>query len=220
MTNPEIIKVAVVDDHALVRHGIKLFLKQFEDVDVIMEAQHGQDFLDQLNTIKVDLVLLDLEMPVMDGKVVLKYLKSHYPEILVLALTMHQHDSFISHMMELGANGYLLKESPPEDVIHAIRTVSKEGIFFNKLTSRALLGRVMAEANSKGASQHFTINSLKQRELDILKLIVAEKTTEQIAEELFLSPKTIEGYRKSLYEKTGATNVVGLVKFAIKHHLV
>lgn len=219
MTNPDIIKVAVVDDHALVRHGIVLFLKQYEDVKVVIEAQHGQDLFDQLNHTKVDVVLLDLEMPVMDGKEVLQHLNVNNPNILTLILTMHQHDSFISNMMKLGANGYLLKESEPQEVIHAIRTVMKDGVFFNKLTSNALLGRVVAETNS-GKSTDLTANSLKQRELDVLKLIVAEKTTAQIADELFLSPKTIEGYRKSLYEKTGATNVVGLVKYAMKHRLV
>lgn len=220
MTTPEMIHVAVVDDHALVRHGIVLFLKQNEDIKVVIEAQNGQDFFEKLKSVKVDVVLLDLEMPVMDGKEVLLRLKAAHPEILVLILTMHHHDSFITHLMELGANGYLLKESNAEDVIHAIRTVFKEGIFFNKLTSNALLGRVVAETSSKPNDRKYTMNTLRQRELDILKLIVEEKTTAQIAEELFLSPKTIEGYRKSLYDKTGATNLVGLVKYAMKHRLV
>lgn len=219
MMNPEVINVAIVDDHALVRHGIALFLKQKEDIQVVIEAQHGQDFLEQLENKKIDVVLLDLEMPVLDGKQVLQYLKANHPEILVIILTMHHHDSFITNMMELGANGYLLKESEPQEVIHAIRTVKQDGVFFNKLTSKALLGRVVAETNTQKVNQNFAVNTLKQRELDILKLIVEEKTTVQIADELFLSPKTIEGYRKSLYEKTGATNVVGLVKYAMKHRL-
>jgi len=220
MIYPNRIKVGVVDDHTLVSHGIVLFLKQYEDVQVVIEAQHGRDFLEQLTETKVDVVLLDLEMPVMDGKEVLQYLKANHPDVLVLILTMHHHDSFIANMMELGANGYILKESDPKEVIHAIRTVVKDGVFFNKLTSNALLGRVIADTQMKNTHQNLTRNTLKQRELDILKLILAEKTTTQIAEELFLSPKTIEGYRKTLYEKTGATNVVGLVKYAIKHRLI
>lgn len=220
MKNPEIINVAVVDDHALVRHGTALFLNQHENVQVVIEAQHGQDFLDQLDSIRVDVVLLDLEMPVMDGRTVLKHLKASHPTIHVLILTMHHHDSFIASMMELGANGYLLKESEPREIIHAIQTVVREGVFFNRLTSNALLGRVVAESNSKTMNRGLSMHSLKQRELDVLKLIVDEKTTAQIAEKLFLSPKTIEGYRKSLYEKTGATNLVGLVKYAIKHRLI
>lgn len=214
------IKVAIVDDHALVRHGISLLIKQYDDIQVVIEAQHGQDFFDQLMKQKVDVVLLDLEMPVMDGKEVLQKLRAEYPDLLTLILTMHQHDSFIANMMELGANGYLIKESEPQEVINAIRTVVKDGVFFNKLTSNALLGRVVAETNTKKSGHDMTFSTLSQRELDILVGICEEKTTQQIADELFLSPKTIEGYRKSLYEKTGATNVVGLIKYAMKHRLV
>ncbi|WP_341900086.1 response regulator transcription factor [Fluviicola taffensis] len=162
--------------------------------------------------VQVKDVQLDIEMPIMDGKETLEHLRKHFPEIKVLVLTMHQHDSFIVHMMEIGANGYLLKESPPDEVIDAIRTVKKEGMFFNPRTSKALLGKITSSQSSKPGWNPDSRDSLNQREIDVLRLICDEKTTLQIAEELFLSPKTVEGYRKNLLEKTGSKNVAGLVK--------
>lgn len=219
-SNKSTISIAIVDDHSLVRTGLKLILKQYEDVNVTVEASHGQEFIDALNDNHVDIVLLDLEMPVMDGKEVLKHLTEKYPKVQTIILTMHQHDSFIANMMELGANGYLLKESKPEEVIEAIRTVKKDGIFFNPMTSKALLGKVIGDKSSEQPWNAHHTETLNQRELDVLKLICAEHTTNEIADKLFLSPKTIEGYRKKLLEKTGSKNVVGLVKYAIKYKLV
>ena len=214
------INVALVDDHILVRSGLKLILKQIDDINVVLEASHGRELLDKIESTPIDVILLDIEMPVMDGKETLEHLRKHFPEIKVLILTMHQHDSFIVNMMEIGANGYLLKESNPDEVIEAIRTVNKEGVFFNAGTSKALLSKLTNNQSSKPSWNQDGHSSLNQREIDILRLICDEKTTAEIADKLFLSPKTIEGYRKGLLEKTDSKNIAGLVKYAIKHRLV
>ena len=217
MKNTETIEIALVDDHVLIRAGLSQIINKNEGLKVVLEASNGAEMLALLKETRVDVALLDIDMPVLDGKATLELLLKNHPNIKVIMLTVHQHDSFIVNMMEAGAHGYLLKDTEPEEVILAIRTVMDDGLYFNDRVSRALLGKL-----SKPQSVHIELigNSLNQRELDILALICKEKTTREIGDELFLSPKTIEGYRKSLLEKTGAKNVAGLVLYAIKHGLI
>jgi DNA-binding NarL/FixJ family response regulator len=217
METTSLIKVALADDHVLVRAGLTQIINKHEDMEVMVEASHGKELLDLLESKPVDVVLLDLDMPVMDGKTTLEHICRDFSEIRVIILSVHHHDSFIVHMMEAGAHGYLLKESEPEEVIKAIRTVMSDGLYFNDKVSRALLGGV-----SKSKSPHSPLigESLNERELEVLVLICNEKTTQQIADELFLSPKTIEGYRKSLLQKTGTKNAAGIAIYAMKNGLI
>ena len=211
------IRIALVDDHQLIRAGLARLLQLEDGIDVVAQAPNGKVFLDLLPSQLVDVALLDMDMPVMDGKATLEQLVTRYPNIKVLILTVHEHDSFIVHMMEAGAHGYLLKDSEPEEVVTAIRTVAKDGIYFNNRVSNALL-KGLSRANAPHATN--LGESLNQRELDVLSLICREYTTAQIADELFLSQKTIEGYRKSLLEKTQTKNVAGLAVFAVKNGLI
>lgn len=215
--NDNDIKIALVDDHQLIRAGLARLLQLEDGIDVVAEAPNGKVFLDLLPSRPVDVVLLDMDMPVMDGKTTLEQLVVNSPNTKVLILTVHEHDSFIVHMMEAGAHGYFLKDSDPEEVVLAIRTVVKDGIYFNHRVSSALL-----KGLSRTNAPHATLlgESLNQRELDVLSLICKEYTTAQIADELFLSQKTIEGYRKSLLEKTQTKNVAGLAVFAVKNKLI
>lgn len=217
MENTVEIRIALADDHALVRAGLAQIINKHEDLQVIKEAANGVDLLEVLTNHPIDVVLLDIDMPVMDGKAALDRIVVAFPEVKVIMLTVHEHDSFIVHMMKAGAHGYLLKDSEPEEVIKAIRTVKRDGVYFNDRVSRALL----RDVSSPNSSHVSTLGeSLNEREIEVLKLISAEQTTKQIAEELFLSPKSIEGYRKSLLEKTGAKNVAGLVLYAVKNQLI
>jgi two-component system response regulator DegU len=217
MENTSIIKVALADDHVLMRAGLSQIINKHQDLEVKVQASNGKELLDQLKSENIDVILLDIDMPVMDGKATLEHLVVDFPEVKVIMLTVHQHDSFIVHMMKAGAHGYLLKESEPDEVIKAIRTVKSEGLFFNDKVSRALLGDT---ASPKSNNISTIGESLNQREIDILTLICKEKTTNQIANSLFLSPKTIENYRKSLLEKTGTKNVAGLAIYAVKNGLI
>jgi DNA-binding NarL/FixJ family response regulator len=217
MENTSIIKIALADDHVLVRAGLAQIINNDENLEVKAEASNGKELLDILNSESIDVVLLDIDMPVMDGKATLEHIVIDFPEVKVIMLTVHQHDSFIVHMMKAGAHGYLLKECEPTEVIKAIKTVKEEGLYFNDRVSKALLGGV----SSKKSSHLSTLGeSLNQRELEVLMLICKERTTIQIAEELFLSPKTIEGYRKSLLEKTNTKNAAGLAIYAVKNGLI
>jgi DNA-binding NarL/FixJ family response regulator len=217
MVNTSLTKIALADDHVLVRAGLAQIINRHEDLKVMNEASNGVELLEILKSEPIDVVLLDLDMPVMDGKATLERIIAEYPTVKVIMLTVHQHDSFIVHMMKAGAHGYLLKESEPEEVIKAIRTVKEEGIYFNDKVSRALLRNA---SNPKSGHQALGGESLNQREIDILVLICKEQTTNQIADILFLSAKTIEGYRKSLLEKTGTKNVAGLAIYAVKNGLI
>ncbi len=217
MTPNSTIKIALADDHILVRAGLAQIINTYAELEVKVQVGNGKELLDYIKSNSIDVVLLDLDMPVMDGKITLIELQKRFPDVKTIMLTVHQHDSFIVDMMEAGAHGYLLKDSEPDEVIMAIKTVVREGIYFNNRVSKALLGSV---SKSKFGHQTIIGESLNQRELEVLALICKEKTTSQIAEDLFLSPKTIEGYRKSLLEKTGAKNVAGIAIYAVKNGLV
>lgn len=213
------IRVALADDHELVRAGLRQILEATDDVEVILEASNGQELLEKLKKYKVDVVLLDMEMPVMDGSDTLPEVLNAHPGVKVVILSMHQSNAFIVSMMEKGASGYLLKDMPPSEVLKALRIVHNEGIYFNAKVSRALLGALPGSrfAIESGGPVRETLN---ERELEVLRYICDECTTGEIAEKMFLSPKTIEGYRTQLLEKTGAKNVAGLAIFAVRNNLV
>ena len=213
-----LIRIAIADDHELVRSGLATILNTYEGLHVAVEAANGEDLLQQLESTAVDVVLLDLEMPVMDGKTALAELQKTHPDVKVVILTMHQHDTFIVEMMESGASGYLLKDTSPKEVATAIRTVMEEGLYFNSRVSRALLAGVSGK--KQGTNPALPSNEPTQRDVDVLRLICEELTTAQIAEKLFLSPKTIEGYRKTLLAKTGTKNAAGLAIYAVRNGLV
>lgn len=212
------IRIALADDHKLLRSGLVSILQSNPQFKVVQEASNGQELLDGLTEFSPDVILLDLEMPVLSGKETLEKIRSHNKKVKVLILTMHQSKAFMYQMMELGANGYLIKDTDPKEVITAIQKVHDSGFYFSDQLSMAMLSGISDPAlkESKGLAEH----GLSDRELDVLRLICKEMTTKEIGETLFLSPKTIEGYRKVLMEKIDARNMAGLVLFAVKHSLL
>ncbi|MEL6625905.1 MAG: response regulator transcription factor [Bacteroidota bacterium] len=211
-------RVALVDDHALFRQGMARMISEMEGIAIAFEAENGQELLDQLNHDVPDLILLDLEMPEMDGITALPLVREKYPSITILILSMYNDDHFIAHLMEKGANGYLLKDASLDEVEMGIRTASEAGFYFNDRVSKVMLN-TLVKRNKIKPTLAFQVE-LTGRESDVLKLICQEKTTAEIAETLFLSPRTIEGYRNRLLEKTGARNTAGLVVFASKQGLL
>jgi len=213
----KIIRIAIADDHQLVRSGMVMILRDNPEFVVVQQASDGQELLDGLAQSKPDVVLLDLEMPVLGGQDTLTEIRKQYPDIRVLMLTMHNTDAFIIQMMELGANGYLIKNTEPKEVVKAIYKVVEAEFYFSEEVSKAMLHGISNPElkNKAGLDSH----GLTEREVDVLRLICEEKTTTEIGEALFLSPKTIEGYRKALMDKTEAKNMAGLVLFAIRHGL-
>ena len=211
------IRLALVDDQKLFRGGLKMILAGDEAIEVVFEASNGEQFFERLAFEPVDVVILDVEMPKMDGTEVLQKLRAeHDPEIKVVMLTMHDSDRLINHLMQLGANGFLLKDENPEVVIEAVHQVAEDGIYFRDYVSRALLKGNRAQAKPGG----FLGPKISDRELEVLQLICQELTSKEIAEKLFLSVRTVEGHRRSLQEKTGSRNLVGLVLYAVRNGLV
>lgn len=207
------IRVGIVDDHELFRKGVIGILDP-ERFQVTLEAENGQEFVDRLGGAAVDVVLLDLEMPVMDGIEACRQARERFPELKILILTMHRAPHFMIHMMESGANGYLVKESGPDELEEALERVHRTGYFFNDTLSRAMLLKL--EGGSRKVPKRTFNNELSERETEVLKLICRELTTPEIADKLYLSPRTVEGYRKQLLEKTGARNTAGLVLWAVR----
>ena len=215
------IKLAIADDQKLFLNGLKYIINSFEGIDLVIEANNGEELIQKIDGQIPDVILMDLKMPVMDGVETTKYLKKHHKDIKIILLSMYNDDRLINHMMEIGANGYLLKDEEPEIVEQAIRAVVDKGFFFNDYVSKALLKGVKEKHKTPLANSPFSPElNLSPRELEVLQLICQELTTAEIAGRLYISVRTVEGHRKNLIEKTGVKNMAGLVIHAMKHGLV
>jgi DNA-binding NarL/FixJ family response regulator len=211
------IKVAIADDHALFRTGVKTSLSGHKDIQMVAEAENGMQLLNLLRHIKPDVILLDIHMPIMDGYTALPEIKKLYPDMKVIMLSMNNDPSIITRMMEIGANSYLTKESDSETIYHAIRTCFEQEFFFNDLTNKALLNGLRMKRPSEASSPEV---NLSDKEVTILKLMCEEKSTKEIADIVDLSPRTVEAIRDKLKTKTGVKSMAGLVMYAVKAGIV
>jgi DNA-binding NarL/FixJ family response regulator len=212
------IKVAIADDYKIYRDGLKVGLGTDENMEVVLEADNGEELLNGLAAAKPDVIIMDLKMPIMDGMEATKEVRKKFNAIKVLVVTMYDDDKFIIHLMELGANGYLLKNADSDEIRKAIYSVHETGYYFNDLVNKALLKKLILKGNIKPS---FNQNiEFSERELEVLKLICEEKTAVEIGKELFISARTVEGHRTKLIEKVGVRNTAGLVMFAIKNDIV
>jgi DNA-binding NarL/FixJ family response regulator len=219
-TNLDPIKVLIADDHVLYRAGVKTALSTKKDIKVIAEADNGMHLLNMLKMIQPDVILLDIQMPVMDGIGALPEIKKNWPHIKVIMLTMMDDHSMITKLMELGANSYLSKTSDSEIIYEAIKTCFEQEYYFNSLTNKALLTN-LKQRNSvmpqKFAPQEAQLND---KEMLILKLMCEEKSTREIADLVDLSPRTVEAIRDKLKVKTGAKSTAGLIMYAVKNNIL
>lgn len=216
----EPIKVVICDDHVLYRAGVKTALSAKKDVKVVAEADNGMHLLHMLKMVPADVILLDIQMPIMDGIATLPELKKAFPEVKTIMLTMMDDHSMITKLMELGANSYLTKTSDSEIIYEAIKTCFDQEYYFNTLTNKALLSnlkqRNMPMAQKAGQEEA----RLNDKEVIILKLMCEEKSTKEIAEVVELSPRTVEAIRDKLKVKTGAKSTAGLIMYAVKNKLI
>jgi DNA-binding NarL/FixJ family response regulator len=215
-----LIKVGMADDHALFREGVGLIINNFEGIELILEATNGRELLTKLKNKIPDVILLDLEMPEMDGVEVIRHLKEDaaYQEIKVVILTMYKEERMMAYLMELGANGYLMKDANPSEFEKAIRAVYKDGFYFNDEVSRAMLSGL--QQKKKKPPMLGNNYQLTEREMDVLTLIATGLTTTEIGAKLFISKRTVEGHRKNLLSKLGARNTASLIIKAIKEGLI
>ena len=212
------IKIAIADDYKIYRDGIKVGLASDKNLQVVLEADNGEDLLNGLEKADPDVIIMDLKMPIMDGMEATKEVRKRFDAIKVLVVTMYDDDKFIIHLMEMGANGYLLKNAESEEIRKSIYAVHENGYYFNDLVNKALLKKLVLKRNFKPSFNQDI--EFTERELEVLKLICEEKTAAEIGKEIFLSPRSVEGIRQKLIEKVGVRNTAGLVMFALKNGIV
>jgi len=216
------IRVAIADDHKIFRKGVILSLRPYTNLKFVLEAENGQELLDLLAATadeeKPDVILMDLRMPQKDGIETTKLVAKLYPSIHIIALTMYEDERFVSHMMEIGANGYLLKSADPGEIKKAIMEVKAKGYYLNNFVNRILLKK--SHARQKVVPSLNSEVTLTERERDVIKYICMEFTAQEIAQKLEVSPRTVEAIKDRLMERFGAKNTAGLVFYAVKNNLI
>ena len=212
------IKVAIADDHVLFVKGMASLIENFEGIELVIEAKDGMDLLNKLRRRRPHVILMDLKMPEMDGLEATRYVVAEYPKIKIIALTMYDDEKFVKKMLEIGAHGYMVKNTEPDEVEKGIRAVMKNEFFFSNSLSKKILTETFTKSKlEKGSALKANLSA---RDLEILKLICNGYTSAEIACKICLSPRTVEGYRKKLLDRVGAKNIAGLVAYAIKNDLV
>lgn len=217
-----LIKVGIVDDQKMFRLSLAQFLNSNENIEVVFESSEGYSVPDRLEaaTEIPDVMLIDLTLPKKDGIeyggfYILNYVREHYPEMRCLMVSVHEDPYLIAKLIEEGANGYLTKDCNLEEVYQAIVNVYSNGVYINSNTLQAIQGKMTGKVKKP-----IELEEISSRELDVLRLICQQMTTDEIAEKLFISPKTVNGHRNNLFQKTGSKNMIGLVIYAVKNGLV
>jgi DNA-binding NarL/FixJ family response regulator len=212
------IKVAIADDHKIFRKGVILSLRHYNNIKFVLEAENGQELLDHIEEAQPQVILMDLRMPVKDGIETTKFISKHYPEILVIVLTMHEDEKFVIHLMENGANGYLLKSTDPVEIKKAITEVVAKGYYLNNFVNRILIKKAHNRAKSVPSLNNDI--DITPKEKDVLRYICFEHTSQEIGEKMGISPRTVESIKDRLMERFGLKNTAGLVFFAVKNNLI
>jgi DNA-binding NarL/FixJ family response regulator len=214
----EVIKVAIADDHKIFRKGVVLSLRSFTNIKFVLEAENGDELLNGIAEAEPDVVLMDLRMPGKDGMETTKLLTKQHPNIHVIVLSMYEDERFVTHMMENGANGYLLKNAEPQEIRRAIMDVHEKGYYLNNFVNRILLKK--SHAKQKLVPSLTNEITISDKERDVLKFICMEFTAQEIAQKMEISPRTVEAIKDRLMERFGSKNTAGLVFFAVKNNLV
>jgi DNA-binding NarL/FixJ family response regulator len=213
------ITIFLVEDHDIVRNGIKALLSNHPQIKIVGEASNGLDALEKLEKIQPDIVLVDMNMPVMDGLESTKRIKNKYPDVKILVLSMHDHESYLIDMLQAGANGYILKNASTEELVFAIRKIANDGIYIGPEFTLNMLAKYKAFAGYSDSTALYDFK-ISDREMDVLKLVAKGLTNNEIAVKLFTSVRTIETRRKKLLEKTKTRNTATLIYFAAANGLI
>lgn len=212
----EPIKVLIADDHTIVRSGVRLLLTAEPDIVVVGEALNGHEALELVETLQPDVVLMDITMPEMDGLEATRHIKSRYPQVQVLVLTMHRSEEYFFEMLKSGASGYILKGAKTDELIEAVRIVSQGQVFLYPTMAQKLVEGYLNLAEWDKEIKE----TLSPREIEILHMLVEGHTSKEIAEKLVLSPSTVQTHRSNLMHKLGLNNRHELMQYARKRGLL
>ena len=212
------ITLIIADDHEIFRDGLALMLSKQDDIQLIAQAENGKELVELTEKLQPDVVLTDIKMPRMDGIEATRILTQKYPELKIIALSMFDEENLIVEMLESGAKGYLLKNADKLEILEAITTVYEDKAFYCKATSARLAAMIVKSRFNPNKKQEPAV--FNDREKDIIKLICQQYTAQQIGEKLFLSKRTVEGYRIKILEKMNVKNTAGMVVFALKHNFI
>lgn len=213
------VTIVLVDDHRLLRHALREVIEKHAAFRVVLEADHGRDLIDRLSSLPQvpDLVLLDINMPHMNGYDTALWLKNNHPKIKVMALTMYDNEAAIIRMLKNGARGYVLKDAEQEQLYEAMERINVTGFYYSDLVVGALSNSLLHAPN--GTYQH-PAGLITEREMEFVQWACTEMTYKEIADEMCLSPRTIDGYREALFEKLSVRSRVGLVLYALRNGLL
>ncbi|MCL7764791.1 response regulator transcription factor [Polaribacter sp. Z014] len=215
------INIIIADDEELFRKGIRFLLEREPNFNISFEAENGKKLVDFIRTTEgfPDIILMDLKMPEMNGVEATKVIHKTHPDIKIIALTSFDGKSFITNMIDVGASSYLLKNTSPKMVVHTINEVYEKGFYYDEKVLTIIHENIIS-SSGKRIKSDLDKKLLSKREIDVLELICAQKTTTEIAEKLFISPRTVEGHRNNLLLKTQSKNVAGLVIYGIQKKLI
>lgn len=207
-----IIKIALADDHTMLRKSLVKVMNNMEGTQVIIDEDNGKELIQKLRTAKElpEVCILDINMPEMDGYDTAMYIKEHWPQIKILALSMYDSEFNIIKMMRSGATGYILKDCSPDELYIAVTEINEHGQYLSNALTRSIINRVHTN----------TPLELDQKDVQFLQLCCTDLTYRQIAEKMYKSPRTIDGYRDDLFRRLEVTNRTGLVLYAIKIGLI
>ena len=213
-----LISLVIADDHEIFRDGLALMLSKQDTISLVGQAGNGRELIQLVADKKPDLVLTDIKMPYLDGIAASRIMLQQHPDLKIICLSMYEEENLIVEMLEAGAKGYLLKNADKKEILDAIFTVYEGNIFYCKHTSARLASLIVKskfDPHKKHPETLFT-----QREREIIRLICRQHTAQEIGEQLYLSKRTVEGYRTRILEKMEVKNTAGVVVFALKHSLI
>ncbi len=214
----ELVNVAIADDHKIFRKGVILSLRQYTNIKFVQEADNGQELIDGLAESKPDVILMDLKMPVKDGIESTKYINKNFPSTRIIILTMYEDERFVGHLMDSGANGYLLKSTDPAEIKKAISDVIRTGFYLNNFVNKILIKKNYSKQKfNPNLSSEIVIS---EREKEVLTLVCMEYTAQEIAQKMDISARTVEAIKDRLMERFGVKNSVGLVFYSMKNSLI
>ncbi len=220
MATDQIIKIAIADDHQIFRDGIKMALSGKVNLKMLWEAEDGKDLMNKVSSKIPDVLLMDIRMPEIDGVNAIEMLRKEYEDLKIIVLTMYDDQQMISKMMEMGANAYLTKTTDPEEIYEAILTCMNEDFYFNSLVNNAVMGKLMQKKNVRLHYGNTVTITFSEKEVKILQLLAADKTTDEISKTIFLSPRTIETIRQNMKSKVGAKTIAGLIMYGMRNKLI